>query len=503
MSLTSIGFIFFITLLLGLYYWVPDKFQSKVLLIASILFYCSFGIGTVGYIIATTITIFFAANTIESLQKGDQRRKQILILTLLINFGLLALVKYTNFFVENIDSILGRMQLGYRIPGMNILLPIGISFYTFQATGYLLDVYWKRDKAEKNIWNFALFVSFFPQIIQGPISKHKDLAVQLNSSHQYNFMNLKYGIQLIIWGYFKKLVIADTSGVVSKTVFSNPQGYQGFAVIIGVLAYCIQLYCDFSGGIDVVRGVAQLFDIHIVDNFKRPFFSQSIAEFWRRWHITLGVWMKDYVFYPLALSKKMNKLGKKCQKLFGRKIGRKIPICLENLIIFFLVGVWHGASWHFIVYGLYNGFIIAVSSLLEPVYDKLFAITHINPKAGFVKVWRMIRTFILVNIGWYFDNTTTLRDSWILLKNTLLPTNVFYDGSAYLGLLKYQYLYVLFGCTILFIVSVIQEQGHKVREKIDTLPFLFKFALWIAVIFLIPLLGLDPQSEGGFMYANF
>lgn len=503
MSLTSLGFILFIALFLGLYYWLPKRFQNKILLLANIFFYCSFGMGTVGYIIVTTITIFFTARKIETLQKSSKKRKRILVLTLMLNFGLLAFVKYTNFLIHNIDSLFAKLQVGYQIPGMNILLPIGISFYTFQATGYLLDVYWKREQAENNIWKFASFVSFFPQIIQGPISKHKDLAPQLNSSHQFNFMNLKYGIQLIIWGYFKKLVIADTSGVVSTAVFSNPTEYQGLAVIVGVLAYCIQLYCDFSGGIDVVRGVAQLFDIHIVDNFKRPFFSQSIAEFWRRWHITLGIWMKDYAFYPMALSKNMNKLGKSCQKLFGRKTGRKIPICLENLIIFFLVGVWHGASWHFIVYGLYNGFIIAISSLLEPLYDKLFSITHINPKAKLVKVWRIIRTFILVNIGWYFDNTKTLQDSWILLKNTFLPTNVFYDGSAFLGLLKYQYIYVLFGCIILFIVSVLQEKGIQIREKIDTLPFLLKFALWITVIFLIPLLGLDPQSEGGFMYANF
>lgn len=503
MSLTSLGFLLFVGFGVFLYYVLPKKMQSMILLLFSIIFYCSFGFTTIFYIICTTISIYIAAQKIEVLEKSNKNRRRILQIALFFNFGLLAFVKYTNFLIDNVDSFLSGLQIGYQIPGMQILLPLGISFYTFQTTGYLLDVYWKRDKAEKKLFNFALFATFFPQMIQGPISKHKDLATQLNSVHSFDFYNIKYGIQLIIWGFFKKLVIADTIGVASKEVFTNPTQYTGLAVVTGVLSYCIQLYCDFSGGIDVVRGVAQLFNISIVDNFKRPFFSKSIAEFWRRWHITLGIWMKDYVFYPLALSKSMNKLGKKCQKIFGKQVGRKIPICLENLIIFFLVGVWHGASWHFIVYGLYNGFIIAISSLLEPLYEKMFRVTGINPKAKLVQIWRIIRTFVLVNIGWYFDNTKNLSDSFILLRNTFLPTNVFFDGSGYLGLLKYQYIYVLFGCTILFAVSFIQERGILVRRKIDTLPFLIKFTLWIAIILLIPLMGLDPQSEGGFMYANF
>lgn len=502
MSLISLGFLTMIGISALLYYLLPGRMQWKILLLASCLFYCTFGFRTIGYIIVTSITVFFAARRLETMERGKQR-KRLLQLTLLLNIGLLAFVKYTNFLTQNLDSLLNKVNAPFTIPGMHILLPIGISFYTFQSVGYLLDVYWKKDKAQQNFFRFALFVSFFPQIIQGPISKHRELAPQFEKIHTFQMRNLKFGCQLMLWGYFKKLVIADTIGIAANTVLFHPADYTGLTVIAGILAYCVQLYCDFSGGIDVIRGCALIFDIDLIDNFKRPFFSQSIAEFWRRWHITLGIWMKDYVFYPMALSKKMNRLGKRCQKIFGKTIGRKLPICLENIIIFFLVGVWHGASWHFIIYGLYNGFIIAISSLLEPVYQSLYKLTRINPKSFIMRIYRTLLTFILVNIGWYFDNVRSLKDSLILIKNTFLPNNTFYDGVTYLGLFKYQYLYVAFGCLLLFIVSILQERGIKIREQIDRLPMPVKWCIWLALIFVIPLMGLDPKSSGGFMYANF
>ena len=205
----------------------------------------------------------------------------------------------------------------------------------------------------------------------------------------------------------------------------------------------------------------------------------------------------------MALSKTMNKLGKRSQKLFGKKVGRKIPLCLENIIVFFVVGIWHGPSMHFIVYGLYNGLIIALSTLLEPVYDKLYCITHINRKSVIMNLFRIIRTFILVNIGWYFDDVSSLNDSLILIKNTFIPNNTFYDGVTYLGLFKYQYGYVTVGLIMVFAVSIMQERGIEVRKKIDTLPYVVKMGIWLAIIFMIPIMGWDPSVASGFMYANF
>lgn len=505
MQLTSTGYLLFLLIGVLLYYGLPKKQQWKVLLVMSVLFYCMFDIRLIGYIIVSTVSVFFAAKAIEPLKRGTSKKKKILVFTLILNFGLLAFVKYTEFLLDNVNALLKSWQIGYTIPGMEILVPVGISFYTFQITGYLLDVYWGRDKAETSLPRFFLFASFFPQIIQGPISKHKTLGAELNKEHSFSIQNIKYGLQLMLFGFFKKLVIADTAAVAVNTVFSQIDHAYGLTVIAGILCYCIQLYCDFSGGIDVIRGSAELFGITMQENFKRPFFSKSIAEFWRRWHISLGIWMKDYIFYPISLSKWMNKMGQRCRKLFGSQIGRKLPVCFANIIVFFLVGIWHGPNWQFIVYGIYNGLIIAISSLLTPWYQKLYDVTHIRKESVFMKVFQMIRTFLLVNLGWYFDRSTCLTDAFVLMKHTLIRGTEQIHAAGFLGLHKYQYAYMLIGCMILFTVSVLQEKGMEVRKRIDTLPLLIKWALWLMLLFAIPLMGyFSPDaSVGGFMYANF
>ena len=489
-----------------IYYHIPRKAQWLLLLCMSILFYISFDIRLIGYVLASALSVFIAVNKVEPLKRGDKTKKRILIITLIFNFGLLAFVKYTDFMITNLDTIFSGLRTGIQIPGINILVPIGISFYTFQITGYLLDVYWGRDKAEKSFPRFLLFVSFFPQMIQGPISKHKSLAAEFDREHVFSVNQIKYGIQLMLWGLFKKIVIADTAAVAVSSVYDHIGEHQGITVIAGVLCYCIQLYCDFSGGIDVVRGVAELFDINIADNFKRPFFSKSISEFWRRWHITLGIWMKDYIFYPISLSKWMNRLGGKCRKVFGNQIGRKLPVCLANLIVFFLVGVWHGPNWQFIVYGLYNGLIIAISSLLVPVYNKLYEWSGIRKEAKAMQVFQIVRTFILVNLGWYFDRSQSLTDALLLMRNTFMVNQTHFTEGGYLGLYKYQYAYMLLGCLIILIVSIMQERGIRVRAYIDTKPLMIKWCIWLFIIFAIPLMGyFSPYSNlaGGFMYANF
>lgn len=229
-----------------------------------------------------------------------------MLAAVVLDFGLLAFVKYTNFFIENINGIIGN-----RINAIDILVPLGISFYTFQSVSYVIDVYWGKVKAERNPFKFALFVSFFPQIMQGPIGRFDKLAPQFFAPHKFDLTRIEYGLQRIFWGFFKKLILADrTAGYVNNVFVNNYQAFNGFYVIVAVLMYCVELYADFSGGMDIVIGTAEMFGITMDENFKRPFFSKSIGEFWRRWHVTLGEWMKDYIFYPFSLSKAFNKIGK-------------------------------------------------------------------------------------------------------------------------------------------------------------------------------------------------
>ncbi len=495
MLLTSTLFLAFMSISVIAYYLVHTEHRWKVLLVASIIFYCSYNPRSIVFIFISSFSVYLATTIIDKGIYNKKKKRSIVVLTMLLNFGILGFFKYIGLFQE--------LFFGGKDLYVSIISPLGISFYTFQIVGYLLDVYWGREKAEKNYFKVLLFAIFFPQIIQGPISRHRDVSVYLNNGNKYDFLNIKYGIQLIIWGFFKKIVIADTIATAANEVLHNPGKHSGVTVIFGILAYSAELYMDFSGGIDVIRGCSQCFGINLVDNFKRPFFSKSIQEFWHRWHITLGTWMKDYLFYPMALSKSMNKLSKTCQRRFGRIYGRKIPICIENIIVFLVVGIWHGPSLHFVVYGLYNGLIIAISTMLEPTYDRIYIALRLNKEMIGVRIFRIIRTFILVNIGWFFDDVNSLKDSATLIKQAFISNVTFYNGVTYLGLFKYQYAYVGVGLLIVFIVSIMQEKGIEVRKKIDTLPYVVKMGLWIMLIFMIPIMGWDPTAASAFMYASF
>ena len=303
MSLISMEFLLFVILAAAGDYWIPKKYQWVWLLAFSYIYYVSGDIRVTYFLVFTTFTSWAAAawmeqaaERIKDKKKARQAKRRILALALVLNFGVLGALKYTNFAIDTVNSLFGA-EFG----SLKLLLPLGISFYTFQSMGYILDVYWGKAKAEHNLFRFALFVSFFPQILQGPIGRYDSLSQQLYAPHAFSWERSERAFLRILWGYFKKMVIADNAVIFVDAIFDHPDLYDGLG-IVGVLAYSVQLYCDFSGGMDVVIGVAELFGIRLDENFKRPYFAVSITDFWHRWHITLGTWMKDYVFYPVSLS---------------------------------------------------------------------------------------------------------------------------------------------------------------------------------------------------------
>ena len=393
MLFTSYGFIIFVAILLVIYYLFPKKYQWTVLLTASYFFYSFSGIENFLFIIATTISCFFVARIIENKRnkeeqyvalnkeltdkdarkayraKEKKKRFYLLVCGLVFNFGILAVLKYTAFVLGNINSLLGLFGVsGVGIP--SLLLPMGISFFIFQSTGYLIDVYRGKTYAERNVAKLALFVSFFPQLAQGPISRHSELAPQLYEGHNFSAKNLKFGIQRILWGYFKKLVIADRILVAMKTMLGDTQAYTGAYTVLLIILYSIEIYADFTGGIDITIGIAEAMGIKVTENFKRPFSSASTKEYWNRWHITMGAWFTDYVFYPLSVSKPMMKLSKASRKRLGAVVGKRVPVYLATSITWFLTGLWHGAAWNFIVWGMLNCLVILVSQELEPLYRR-------------------------------------------------------------------------------------------------------------------------------------
>lgn len=507
MSITSNLFFLFIVLGLCIYYVVPKSLQWVVLLICSYGCYAWVSIPAVFFLLFSTAVTYGCAlwihkiNTRNGEEKQQKVKKRIVLLGILLDIGMLALLKYSNFLIQNINGLTGS-----HFSMLHLILPLGISYYTFQSLGYLLDVYWNREKAEPNFLKYALFVSFFPQLVQGPIGRYGKLSGQLLSGHPFDLHRIKYGAERIVWGLFKKMVIAEWAAVYRIAIFSEPDRYAGIAVF-GVLLYTIELYGDFAGGIDIVIGVAEMFGIRLDENFRQPFFSVSISDFWRRWHITLGSWMKDYVFYPLTLSRPMRALQKRAKAKMGRKKGRFFAIAISDLLVFILVGLWHGPSWNNIGWGFYNGVIIAASGFLADVYQVWKTKLHIREQSKGYHLFMIIRTFILFNIGQYFDCVSSLGEAWKMIRYSLTRfdlTQFLTISSGKLGIAytPYALLTLAAGCLIWFVVSLLKEKGVDMEKALTRLPFAAEAGLILLLFISISLFS--PMSVArGFIYAQF
>lgn len=523
MSFTTFEFFLFIAAAVVIYYVIPKKLQWIWLLIISYVYYASYDISTVWMLLLTTYVTYRGGILLDRLneqkpqdgisreEKKDfkknivRKKKKIVLAMVLIAFGMLGIMKYTNFMLGNIDAVLRLFGSGKQIGVLNLTLPLGISFYTFQSISYVVDVYRGKHKAQGNFFKHALFVSFFPQLLQGPIGRYERLGSQLYEGHSYNLKELQFGVQRILWGFFKKMVLADRVNAAVLLIFHNYWNYGGWYNVLGVLLYSIQLYADFSGGIDIVIGIAQMFGITMDENFRQPYFSRSISEFWRRWHITLGTWMKDYIFYPFSLSKSMAKFGKWSKKKFGNNVGKLLPVGLADILVFFVVGVWHGAAWKYIMYGIYNGVIVAGSGMLAPVYAKIQEKLHINPKKWWYQGFCIIRTFILVNIGFYFDMANDLRAANAMLAQTVTKAHISQLSMAAVkavGLTSQDLLIVIAGCIIIFVVSLLKEKGINIRETIASYNIVIRWIIYIVFIMFILIYG-STSTTSDFIYANF
>ena len=504
----------------AVYHILPRRVRWLVLLAASYGFYASRSLSSLPFILVTTLSTWLGALRIDRLAAdakarikaekstlSSEEKKQLkarvrsrervwLYAVLVLNFALLAVLKYT----DDVLSLAGRSALG-------LLLPLGISFYTFQSMGYLIDVYNGKYAAERSLPRFALFVSFFPQLIQGPIGRYDQLGPQLREPHDFDYDSMVRGLMLMLWGLFKKLVIADRAMGLVDTVFSAPAGeYGGAASVVAVLFYAVQQYCDFSGGIDLVTGIAQLFGIRLAPNFKRPYFSVSLADFWRRWHISLGAWMRDYVFYPFALTRPVTRLSKAAKSRFGAGFARALPAALGNILVFLLVGLWHGATSNYILWGLYNGVILAFSALIEPVYKRMNArLPRLTASKGF-HIFRVLRTFVIVNIGWFFDRCARGSDALRMMGAVLTD----WRGAqlahlSSLGVSAVDLRVLSLAVLLLFFVSLAQERGVQVREKVYALWLPLRWLVLIGGVMVVLLCGVwgSGFNEAAFIYYQF
>lgn len=530
----SYEFIAFLLLLFVLYYLLPKKWQWMLLLIANFLFYYSVGHWYPLFILITSLTIYGAGRMMEreggklqaystAAKSGDipkpsreekkafkakinKRKKIWMLAALLLNLGILAVLKYTNFIIDNINTV--RVSSGAdMLPYMKFIVPLGISFYTFQAVSYLLDVYWEKIEAQHKFLKFTLFVSFFPQLIQGPISRYGDMAPSLYAEHHFDRKQFCFGLERILWGYFKKLVVADRISVAVGMLMSDPDYYTGVFVFLGMLFYAAQLYADFTGGIDITIGIAQSLGIHLEENFIRPFFSKNIIEYWRRWHISMGTWFRDYVFYPCSISKPMKAITSWTKKHFGMAAARRIAIYIATFLTWIATGIWHGPEWHFIIWGIANGIIIIITGELEPLYEKFHKRFPALVQSAAYRAFQVIRTFLLLCCLRMFDTYASVRltvKQFIHMFSRFWKTPLTMQELLDLGLTKADYMIVLFGVVLMFGVSLYGRDG-SVREKIAKRPYLIRYAVFVLLFFVILLfgsygVGFDAQQ---FIYNQF
>lgn len=540
MSFTTVNFLLFVAATVLLYFLLPlKKCKWVVLLAASYFFYLCASYKFAAFILFTTISTYLFALWIDKVSQNskakvkankanwdkEQKKKYknkikiqkrlIMALVLVLNFGILAFLKYYNFFAGSLNDLLGIFGIAFSAPTLKLILPLGISFYTFQSMGYIVDVYREKVAPEKNPLKLALFVSFFPQIIQGPISFYDQLAHQLYEPHKFDFTRFKHGMQLILWGYFKKLVIADRAVIALTTVTDNYTAYNGTTITFTVLLYALQLYADFSGGIDISRGVAQIFGIDMAQNFKRPYFAKDINDYWRRWHITLGAWLKNYVFYPIAMSKQFINMSKNIKNTkfgntkAGSHIAKVLPTSIASLIVFLIVGIWHGANWKYVGFGLWNGLIIMISILLKPVFDFVLAKLHINPKSFLYGVFQMFRTFIVVLVGYVFDIAPSFSGAVNMIKLSLFDQHIRTGITQIcnLGVGKKDYVVLLAGMLVIFVVSVIQERNSStsLRVMLDKKPLILRWSLTLVCLVTVLIFGIygPGYNPAEFVYMQF
>ncbi|MEE1330854.1 MAG: MBOAT family O-acyltransferase [Acutalibacteraceae bacterium] len=512
MSYTSYNYLLlFLGSVLIIYTAMPQKLKWLVLLVSSYVFYLISSGRLVLFLVLTTAAVYFAGiflNKIndsfaiakKSLEKADKKllkaniawqKRAVVAVTLFIIFGFLLVLKYSGFFISSAQTVLKLLHLKPKLPFMKFILPLGISYYTLQAAGYIIDVYRGKYRASENFAKVALFLSFFPQIVEGPIGRFDLLADQLYCGHSFDYDRFTQGIQRIVWGLFKKMVIADRANILVSEVFGNYNKYSGGVILLAGILYTVQIYAEFSGCMDIVIGSAQLFGVEMSENFEQPFFSKSVNEFWRRWHITLGTWLRDYVFYSVSLSKPFMKLSRYTKEHMSEQLGALVPASFALFFTWFGIGFWHGAGVKYIIYGIYYYAIMMVGMYSEPLVAKAFQTLKINRNSLLTESLRIIRTTALVVVGMMLFRAETVK-IWagMMVKIfTSFSAATLLKDSLSCGMDKHDFLIVALGVAVIFVVSLLKEKGVKIRESLAKQKLPVRWAVYACLALSVIIFG--------------
>ena len=557
MSFTDYIFFPLLALFVLLYYLVPASLGWLILLLTSVLFYCTYGAELLPFAAGAVIAAFFSGllmencyrkteETIKSIPDiGKEERlalgkaakkkcRYFLWIGIFCIFGMLCYTKsqrwiseipvLQNFvwFFSKVYQHIARWTLKFPLSGLlvkdrgaaetfrgySFFFPLGISYYSMSLVGYLADIYWKKEKADRNILKLALFALYFPKILEGPISKHRDLADQLMERKPFDYDRACRGMQRMMWGYFKKLCIADRLSMMVTPVFSNSYGYGGSILMLSAVLGVFQMYCDFSGCMDIALGISEILGIEVAENFKRPFHSRSAAEFWRRWHITLGVWFKDYVYLPLVVSPRVIKLSAAVRKRFGKRPGKAVSSIIPITTVWILTGLWHATGLNFVIWGLYWGVLIIISNIFEPEFKKLAAILRIPADSAGFDRFRKLRTFVIFAIARVMTLSPGIREIAAAFSRMLFSFEAWHltDGSIYnYGLERPDFwLVVLLICFLLW-VECRQEQGVVFRDRIGAMKPVRRWCVYMGALLFILVFGIygAGYQAGSFIYMNY
>lgn len=479
MLFNSLSFAVFLPAVFIVYWLLPHKYRWLLLLAASYYFYMSWNVKYVVLILFTSFVSYAAALFIWK-AKSKKKKKLLLAAAVFICAGILVFFKYFNFLGSSFSELLGIAGVRFQPLTLKLMLPVGISFYTFQTLSYVIDIYRGTAVPEKNFGKYALFVSFFPQLVAGPIERTNNLLPQLNREQKFCYEKATYGLKLMAWGFYKKIVIADMLAVFVDRIYEDLQAFEGLSLIIATVFFAFQIYCDFSGYSDIAVGTAKLFGIDLMDNFRSPYFSSSIKEFWSRWHISLSVWFKDYIYIPLG--------GNRCGKLRQ----------MSNLLITFLVsGLWHGANWNFAVWGGIYGLVQALESLTGKNKN--------TQRFYFSKILSISCVFLFCCIAWVFFRTSTLEEAGYVFNHAFngisAPITYMKDGYIDLQINKIAFMNLLVLMFLLFIYDF-YNMKYDVIKKIGQLKIQVRWPIYI----LLTLMLLVFSKKGGaaeFVYFQF
>ena len=498
MAFNSIDFLIFLPVVVLVYFVLPAKIKNFWLLATSYYFYMCWNAQYALLILTSTVITYFSGILIEKIKHSDKdekekttRKKLVVAGSLIINLGILFFFKYFNFAADTMTSLFSRLHISVQIPRIDVLLPVGISFYTFQALSYTMDVYRDEIYAEKNFFRYALFVSFFPQLVAGPIERSKNLLKQLAVPHKFSFENAREGVLVMLWGYFLKIVIADRVAIFVDTVYGDIVRYPGFYLVVATVLFAVQIYCDFYGYSMIAMGAAKILGISLMENFHAPYLSFSVADFWRNWHISLTSWFRDYLYFPLGGSRK---------GAFRKQ--------LNKMIVFLVSGLWHGAALHYVIWGGLNGLYQIVGDLTKPLRDRTVEIFKLHRESIAHRLFRGFGTCVLIDFSWIFFRASSFQEAIDIIKSIFTTGNIWilFDESLYkAGLDAKNFSLVMICILILVFADFCKKKGIMLRNVICRQDWWFRclfFALAISLILLFGKWG--PEfDKASFIYFQF